>query len=222
MNNQKKIAIITARGGSKRIKNKNLINFFGKPLISYSILAAKKTKIFDDIYVTTDSLRIKSVAEKYGASVPYLRNKKLSNDFAGTQEVVQDVIVKLNLISDMVCCIYPTAPLMRPIDIKIASKMIPVNNYIFSANKTRSKKERVFSIDKKNRIKAFIRSQNNNFFFTDSGQFYWAYGLTWIKKKKIVDIGSKIKKIPKKFAHDLNDQDDLLILKKKFKNLNNG
>lgn len=220
MNNQKKIAIITARGGSKRIKNKNLINFFGKPLISYSILAAKKTKIFDEIFVTTDSLKIKSVAEKYGASVPYLRNKKLSNDFAGTHEVVQDMILKLNLTYHKVCCIYPTAPLMRAMDIKITSKIIPINNYIFSANKTRSKKERVFSIDKKNCIKAFIKSQNNKIFFTDSGQFYWAHGSTWIKKKKIIDIGSKIKKIPKKFAHDLNDHEDLIILKKKFKNLN--
>ena len=74
------IAIITARGGSKRIKNKNILNFFGKPMIAYSIEAAKKTKLFDQIYVSTDSLKIKKISEKFGAIVPFLREKKLSDD----------------------------------------------------------------------------------------------------------------------------------------------
>ena len=74
---QKNIALITARGGSKRIKNKNIINFFGKPLIAYSIIAAKKSKLFSKIFVTTDSIRIKKIANKYGAETPFLREKKI-------------------------------------------------------------------------------------------------------------------------------------------------
>ena len=216
-NQKKKIAVITARGGSKRIKNKNLINFYGKPLISYSIIAAKRTRMFSKIYVTTDSKKIKKISEKYGAVVPFLREKKLSDDFTGTHRVIESFIKRLQLYNCDICCIYPTAPLIRTKDIINSYKIIPKKNYIFSANKTSLKKGRVFLINDKNQIVNFNKSKLSRKNFIDAGQFYWASATTWMSKKRIISIGSKIKKIPEKFAQDLNNMDDLLLLQKKYK-----
>ena len=92
MNN---LCIIPARKGSKRIKNKNIGNFFGKPLIYYSIKNALNSKLFNDVIVSTDCVNIKKISEKYGASVPFLRPKKLSNDQASTKDVVDYVLQKI-------------------------------------------------------------------------------------------------------------------------------
>ena len=114
------VAIIPARSGSKRIPQKNIINFFGKPLISYSIIAAKKTKIFDKIIVSTDSDKIGSIAKKYGAEYLFKRPKKLSGDQIPTSSVVKHAInylKKENQEPNFICCIYPTAPLILPQDL---------------------------------------------------------------------------------------------------------
>ena len=106
------IAIIPARGGSKRIPNKNIKLFFGMPILGRTILKLKKTKLFKDIYVSTDSKKIAKIAKKYGAKVPYYRSKKLSDNFTSTQKVIQDMINFLNkktINSSYVCCVYPTA-----------------------------------------------------------------------------------------------------------------
>ena len=104
------IAIIPARGGSKRIPNKNIKLFFGMPILGRTILKLKKTKLFKDIYVSTDSKKIAKIAKKYGAKVPYYRSKKLSDNFTSTQKVIQDMINFLNkktINSSYVCCVYP-------------------------------------------------------------------------------------------------------------------
>lgn len=217
MKNQKKrIAVITARGGSKRIKNKNLINFYGKPLIYYSIIAAKKTRIFEKIYVTTDSKKIKKVSENYGAVVPHLREKKLSDDFTGTHEVVENFIKRMQLYNYDICCIYPTAPLIRAEDIVNSYKIMPKKNYVFSANETFSNKGRIFLVNNRNEIYKFGKLKSSRSCYIDAGQFYWAESKTWLTKKKIISVGTKIKKISKKFAHDLNDMNDFLILQNKY------
>lgn len=107
------IAIITARGGSKRIPKKNIKNFCGKPIIAYSILAALNSNIFDTVMVSTDSEEIAEIAKKYGACVPFLRSEKTSNDFATTKDVLEEVLCeyhKLGKNFDTMACIYPTAP----------------------------------------------------------------------------------------------------------------
>lgn len=215
---QKKIALITARGGSKRIKNKNIINFFGKPLIAYSIIAAKKSKLFSKIFVTTDSIRIKKIANKYGAETPFLREKKLSDDITGTNEVVVDFIKKMKFKDVIICCIYPTAPLIRKKDLEKGLKNLPLNNYVFSANLTDQIKGNTFVV--KNSFVTKLINKKKNFYkkvLTDSGQFYWAWAKTWLKRKKIIKVGSSVIKVSRKYAHDLNDNNDLFILKKKFK-----
>ena len=203
MKKQNKIvAIITARSGSKRIKNKNIIMFFGKPMIAYSIICAKKTKLFDEIFVSTDSKKIKEISMKYGAKVPFLREKKLSDDVTGTHEVVKDFLKKINSFFKYICCIYPTAPLMRTKDLIKGFKTLKKNNneYVFSGNLPK---------------KSGSVGSKKNFMLEDSGQFYWGSDRTWRTKSKILNKNSKIIKIPRAYAHDLNTLQDLEILKKK-------
>ena len=109
----KSIAIITARGGSKRIPKKNIKDFCGKPIIAYSIQAARQSGLFDEIMVSTDDAEIAEVSRKYGAAVPFMRSEQNANDFATTTDVLQEVFTKYaqqGLIFNSFCVIYPTAP----------------------------------------------------------------------------------------------------------------
>ena len=196
------ICIIPARGGSKRIPKKNIKDFNGKPIISYIIEAAQKSNNFDEIMVSTDSKEIEEVAKKYGAKVPFLREKKLSDDVTGTHEVVKDFLKKINSFFKYICCIYPTAPLMRTKDLIKGFKTLKKNNneYVFSGNLPK---------------KSGSVGSKKNFMLEDSGQFYWGSDRTWRTKSKILNKNSKIIKIPRAYAHDLNTLQDLEILKKK-------
>ena len=120
--------IIPARSGSKRIKDKNLKKFFGKPLIYYSIKLAIRSKVFNDIIVSTDSKKIEKIAKNLGANVPFLRSKKNSLDKTPIIDVLQEVVSKLKIKEEYICCLYPTAPLLKENDLKRGIKMIK-NNY---------------------------------------------------------------------------------------------
>ncbi len=196
------IAVITARSGSKRIKNKNIILFFGKPMIAHSIICAKKSNLFSEIFVCTDSKKIKKISEQYGAKVPFLRSKKLSDDITGTHEVVKSFLINIGKKYSSTCCIYPTAPLMRHADLVKGYKKLQKNklNYVFSAN-----------LSKKSDKKIIIR---NKIKYTDSGQFYWGEHKTWLHNSKLLNKNSLIVKIPKIYAQDLNTFEDLKVLKK--------
>ena len=109
----RKIAIITARGGSKRIPRKNIRPFLGKPIMAYSIEAALQSNIFDEVMVSTEDEEIAALARRYGAKVPFYRSEKTSGDFAGTNDVLLEVLAeyeKRGQTFDLTCCIYPTAP----------------------------------------------------------------------------------------------------------------
>ena len=111
------IAVITARGGSKRIPKKNIKEFCGKPIIAYSIQAALDSGLFDEVMVSTDSEEIADVARVYGANVPFMRSKKNSDDYATTEDVIMEVLEeyknRYNNEFENVCCIYPTAPFIN-------------------------------------------------------------------------------------------------------------
>lgn len=122
-----KVAIITARGGSKRIPKKNIKPFCGKPIIAYSIEAALESGIFDEVMVSTDSEEIAQVAKRYGASVPFMRSEATSNDWAVTADVLREVIT--NYIAqgkkfDSFCCIYPTAPFITAEKLRNAEQLL--------------------------------------------------------------------------------------------------
>ena len=222
------IAIIPARGGSKRIKNKNLIKFFDKPLIYYSILAAKKSRLFKKIIVSTDSKKIKYISEKYGASVITLRPKYLSGDKTKVQDVIKyeiNNLIKRKIKFNYVCCIYPTAPLIQIKDIKRGEKKIKKNwDYVFSACKFEKSILRSFTLKKNKTIKFLYpklintNTQDLEQTYFDAGQFYWAKKEKW-KEKKLYQKRGSIIQINQKFVQDIDYKNDLKILKLKYKKI---
>ena len=112
----KTIAIITARGGSKRIPRKNIKEFFGQPIIKYAIDTALASKIFDTVMVSTDDIEIAQISKKFGADIPFMRSEETSNDYATTMDVLLEVISqykKMNIEFDTLCCIYPCVPFLK-------------------------------------------------------------------------------------------------------------
>ena len=222
-----KIAIITARSGSKRIKNKNIKNFCGSPIIELVIKKLKKSKIFDKIIVSTDSKKISNIATKAGAWVPFLRSKKLSGDFAGTHEVVLDAInilkKKFNINPDIVCCVYPTAVFFEKKELVEAIKIIKKKKtgYVFTATEATSSLFRSFSYKNKN-FKIFnkkyynFRTQDLPYIYYDIGQFYLAKTEVWQKQKNMFSKNSKIIKMPKNRSYDIDNNDDWKIAEKLF------
>ena len=178
------IAIIPARGGSKRIPKKNIKNFFGKPLIAYSIETAIKSKLFDKVIVSTDDHEIATISKKYGAEVPFLRPKELSDDFTVTKDVIDHTINYLKLNGkkyDYVCTIYATAPLLQKKYLQEGYTKI-VNSsakHCFSATSMPFPIQRTFKINDTGRCEMFspenfmTRSQDLEEAYQDAGQFYW-------------------------------------------------
>jgi len=178
------IAIIPARGGSKRIPRKNIKEFFGKPLIAYSIQAALESKLFDKIIVTTDDEEIASIAKHYGAEVPFIRPKELSDDFTGTGDVIQHALGCLKAKGEtfeFVCTIYATAPLLQPKYLIEGYDALKDSTAIntFSATSMPFPIQRTFKINDDGRCEMFTpehymsRSQDLEEAYQDAGQFYW-------------------------------------------------
>ena len=178
------ICVIPARGGSKRIPRKNIKEFNGKPIIAYSIEAALKSNCFDQVIVSTDDDEIAEVAKKYGAQVPFLRPDELSNDYAGTIPVIKHAIEWMEddkSSVENVCCLYATAPFIRPQIISQAYQQL--NNskadYCFSVTSFVFPIQRAIKIVEKNKVSMFYpehfntRSQDLEKAYHDAGQFYW-------------------------------------------------
>jgi len=194
------IAVIPARGGSKRIPKKNIREFFGKPMLAWSILAAQKTNIFEKIIVSTDDLEIKKIAEKYGAEVPFLRPKELSSDHAATAPVIAHAIKKINLKTNgdqWVCCIYPCAPLIFYEDIKNSLELVQKHkgDFIYPISDYAVPPQWALRLKKNNHLeylnpgKEMIRSQDLEKLYFDAGQFYWGKASAWIEKKEMHSSG---------------------------------
>ena len=178
-----RLAIIPARGGSKRIPRKNIKNFHGKPIIAYSIEAALKSGLFDEVMVSTDDEEIKIISLELGAKVPFLRSENTSNDTATTLEVIREVLEsykKEDRTFDEVCCIYPTAPLMKSshltagldlLENEIAS-VFPVVPFSFPILRS-------LKVDEDNFVSmnwpeySHTRSQDLPAAYHDAGQWYW-------------------------------------------------
>jgi N-acylneuraminate cytidylyltransferase len=179
-----KVAIIPARGGSKRIPRKNIKDFHGKPLIAYSIEAAINSGCFDHIIVSTDDLEIAEVAKKYGAEVPFLRPDNVSDDYATTMDVIKHAISELKLTDeDQLCCLYATAPFVQMEDLIKASSLLGVKNvdYVFSATEFSFPIQRAIKINEDGLCDMFqsehenTRSQDLEKAYHDAGQFYFGY-----------------------------------------------
>lgn len=178
----KSIAIITARGGSKRIPKKNIKDFCGKPIIAYSIEAALESSVFDEVMVSTDSEEIKAIAEQYGASVPFMRSEATSNDLATTRDVLMEVLTeyeKRGQTFDDMTCIYPTAPFVTAEKLREAMKLfqdtycsllIPVVQFSYPPQRAYIIEESKLCL-KWEKFR-YTRSQDLEPFYHDAGQFY--------------------------------------------------
>ena len=217
--NFKNIAIIPARGGSKRIPKKNIKDFLGKPIIAYSIEIAINCKLFDKVIVSTDDQEIKKVAIKYGAEVPFIRPKQISDDFTGTHEVIGHAVKWLednNKKMDYVCCIYSTAPLIEKDDLKKGFELIKTNkwNSIIAATNFSYPIFRSFENLPDGGLKMIFpeyyssRSQDLPEIYHDAGLFYWAKPEIWKKKPERYSEKNSIVKIPNYRTQDIDTLED--------------
>ena len=224
LNKNKPVCVIPARKGSKRIKNKNIINFYGKPLISYSIKTAIKSSVFSRVVVSTDCKIIKKIAEKYGAEVPFYRSKKLSNNLVGIREVLRDSINKLKSNNiDYHCILYATCPMIDYKDIKNAWNILKrksanglvtiskYNNHPLRSLKLKNEYVQSKWIENKQK-----NSQDLETLYHDTGSFAF-YKTKYILENKLNEKKIIGYELPKYKSVDLDNLDDLYLLKKIFK-----
>ena len=194
------LAVITARGGSKRIPRKNIKEFMGKPMLSYPVKAALNSKVFDEVMVSTDDEEIKEISLKFGAKVPFMRSERTSNDTAVTYDVLEEVISEYKKHGrefESIACIYPCAPFLKPETLKKAYEifsskdcdtLVPVVRFSFPI-------QRAFKVNKDNFLEyrepenMLKRSQDLEPMFHDAGMFYFAKVKDMLKNKKL--IGNK-------------------------------
>ena len=221
------LAIIPARGGSKRIPRKNIKPFLGKPIIVYSIEAAIKSNLFNEVMVSTDDEEIAKIAKQYGAKVPFLRSNDNANDFAVLADVVEEVVSNYsqnNQIFENICCILPTAPFITSTKIIEAYKTLSNNNFdsVFPVLEFSFPIQRSLKI--KNNKVAMVwnehlnsRSQDLEPRYHDSGQFYWIKTQSFLTEKKLLTNDSGAIIISQLEAQDIDTETDWKLAEIKYK-----
>jgi pseudaminic acid cytidylyltransferase len=219
------IAIIPARGGSKRIPRKNVRSLAGKPAIAYPIDLALNSGIFERVIVSTDDPEIAEISRRYGAEVPFVRNQELSNDFAITVDVIADAAQQVqseNEYVDFICCIYPVTPLLEIIRVKQALNLLESSrlDYVFPAIEFPSPIERAFKKGESGLIEftypefAKTRTQDIEKSFHDAGQFYFGRHEAWIEKRPILNGNSTFIELSKNETLDIDDLEDWKLVEK--------
>lgn len=214
-----RVAIIPARGGSKRIPRKNVKSFCGKPIIAWSIEAAIASGCFDKIIVSTDDQEIADVAEQWGAEVPFIRPNDLSDDYSGTLPVIRHAVQWLDdhkLTVDYACCIYATAPFVSADDIQQGYQLIQQadSSYAFSVTSYAFPIQRAIRIMENGRMAMFnpehfqTRSQDLEEAWHDAGQFYWGSTEAWLQEKPIFGEDSVPVKLPRYRVQDIDTPED--------------
>ncbi len=227
----KNLCIIPARAGSKRIPNKNIKEFCGKPIISYSIQKALNSKIFDKVIVSTDSEKIKEISINFGAEVPFIRKNSTSNDFATIYDVILEVVQfykAQDTIIEKICIAFSTIPLLDEKYFKILHDLLNKDTIenVFTIKKFRHPIERalgfnlnnnLYFIDKNN---CNIRTQDFSEKYYDAGQLYFGYTDSFLIHKNL--IGEKNNGVILKFLEsvDIDNEDDWELAEIIFKNLN--
>ena len=223
--NYKNLAIIPARGGSKRIPKKNIKNFLGKPIISYPIETALESCLFNEVMVSTDSKEIAEISEKYGAKIPFYRSIESSDDIAPLNQVVNEVIAEYKKIGkefDFVCMILPTSPLITNENLKKAFDLLKNSNFdsVRPIVRFGFPIQRAFRLTDKNEVLPTNpndfkkRSQDLEPTFHDSGQFYWIRGGKDLSTNKGAFEISDIE------AQDIDNEIDWKLAELKYKMLN--
>ena len=230
--NKKKevIAIIPARGGSRRIPRKNIKIFAGKPIIAWSIEAALKSNCFDKIIVSTDDEEIAEVAIRYGAEVPFIRPKEISDHFTGTNEVIKHCIQWLQekeISVSLACCIYATAPFVQAKYLQQAKIEILKDDvkFAYSVTSFPFPIQRAIRINQKKRAEAIWpeniakRSQDLEETYQDAGQFYWGKAQSFIDDSPIFVPTSIPIVLPRYFVQDIDTPEDWIRAEIMFKAL---
>jgi pseudaminic acid cytidylyltransferase len=214
-----KIAVIPARGGSKRIPRKNIRPFCGKPMLAWSIQVAASSGLFDHVVVSTDDAEIVEVAKEWGAEVPFKRPPELSDDHTGTTEVIAHATrwaIEHGWSVSAICCIYPTAPFTIAEDLRRGAEALESGkwSYAFPVTDFPAPIFRSFRKLPEGGIEMFFpehfttRSQDLPRALHDAGQFYWGRPDAWLEGMRVFDRHSFPIEIPRWRVHDIDTQDD--------------
>jgi len=219
------IAIIPARGGSKRIPKKNIKNFLGKPIMVYAIESALKSELFDEVIVSTDDVEIAKIAKKYGAEVPFFRSSKNSDDHATTYNVLEEVLTAYNSVTSA-ACIYPTAPFVTPEKLKSAQDLLRKNQFdvVLTVMKYGHPIQRSLQIESKtlkikmiDSINMNTRSQDLKNTYHDAGQFYFFNTAPILKAKSLWTNNTGALIVDELEAQDIDTLTDWKLAELKFK-----
>ena len=213
------VAVIPARGGSKRIPRKNIKLFCGKPMIAWPIEVAIASGCFEKVIVSTDDEEISEVAKEYGAETPFMRPSRLADDYTGTVEVIGHAVEwleKQGEKTDLVCCIYPTAAFIDKDDIQAGLNLIKKNNfdYVFSMTSFAFPIQRAIKINSAGQLGMFFpesfnsRSQDLEGSYHDAGQFYWGNSEVWRKNKSVFSSNSFPILLPRYRVQDIDTPED--------------
>lgn len=214
-----RVAIIPARGGSKRIPRKNVRAFYGKPMLAWSIAAAQESGCFDRIVVSTDDREIASVAQGLGAEIPFLRPAELADDYTDTIAVIAHAIEALQAQGSAVaaaCCIYATAPFVRAQDIQRGLRVLEESKagFAFSVTSYAFPIQRAIRINCDNRVEMFQpenfnkRSQDLEEAWHDAGQFYWGSVGAWLSRQPLFSAQSAPVTLPRYRVQDIDTPED--------------
>jgi N-acylneuraminate cytidylyltransferase len=211
-----KVAIIPARGGSKRIPRKNLLPFDGVPMIVRSIRTALESGLFDQVVVSTDDAEIADVARTQGAQVPFLRPAELADDFTGTAAVIVHALQQLPAF-DYACCVYATAPLLQAHYLRQGIELLeqhPDKSFAFSVCSFGFPVQRALTLDGQGALKALYpefrhtRSQDLPEAFQDAGQFYWGRSEAWLRGEAVHSPASLPVVLPRHLVQDIDTPED--------------
>ncbi len=214
-----KIAVIPARGGSKRIPRKNIRPFGGKPMIAWSIDAAQASGCFDRVIVSTDDDEIAEVARQCGAEVPFRRPPELSDDYTPTVPVIAHAVqwlVEQGHSTEAVCCLYATAPFVQADDLRrgLASLQNSRCDYVFTVTPYAAPIQRAVRISAAGRVQMFwpehfnTRSQDLEPAYHDAAQFYWGRPQAWLAHSLIFSADSVALVLPRHRVQDIDTEDD--------------
>ncbi|NLS11061.1 pseudaminic acid cytidylyltransferase [Nesterenkonia sp. MY13] len=214
------VCVLPARGGSKRIPRKNVLDFHGLPMIAWSIRAALESEVFSRVVVSTDDPEISGIAVEYGAEVPFKRPADLAGDFAGTVPVIAHAVEELVLSSDeTVCCLYATAPFVKPEDLRRGHGEFlsaPECDYAFSVTTFAFPIQRALRVRPDGRMEPIFpehelaRSQDLEEAWHDAGQFYFGQAKTWLEQRPIFSSNPLPIALPRHRVQDIDTPEDWL------------
>lgn len=228
-----RLAVIPARGGSKRIPRKNIKQFCGKPMMAWSIEAARQSGSFDRIIVSTDDEEIAEIALQYGAEVPFMRSAELSDDYVGTIPVIRHAVETISLQGPAVtqaCCVYATAPFLSADDLRRGQELLQETgaDYVFSVTSYAFPIQRAICLKEDGHLEMFnpghfnTRSQDLIEAFHDAGQFYWGRSEAWCEERIIFGARSAPLILPRYRVQDIDSQEDWVRAEWMFRAMQQG